>query len=195
MTLKTTAVQKPPQALPATSLEPAQGRCRLFAVQPFEKECAVKRWSMLLLALLPLWAQALEIGERLAPWTLLDQFDQPYSLDSQARILLVARSMDAAKVVNAALKDKPKGYLHERHGVFVADIQRMPTVIAKLFAVPAMKDYPYRVMLDRDGRVAPRYPAAEDQVLWLQLQDGQLVARQAFATAAQLAAALERAQP
>ena len=80
MTLKTTAVQKPPQALPATSLEPAQGRCRLFAVQPFDKECAVKRWSMLLLALLPLWAQALEIGERLAPWTLLDQFDQPLSL-------------------------------------------------------------------------------------------------------------------
>ena len=95
----------------------------------------MKRWSMLLLALLPLWAQALEIGERLAPWTLLDQFDQPYSLDSQARILLVARSMDAAKVVNAALKDKPKGYLQERHGVFVADIQRMPTVIAKLLSL------------------------------------------------------------
>lgn len=155
----------------------------------------MKRWSILLLGLLPLWVQALEVGERLAPWTLLDQFDQAYSLDSQTQVLLVARSMDAAKVVNAALKDQPKGYLQARHGVFVADIQRMPTLIAKLFAVPAMRDYPYRVMLDRDGRVAPRYPAADDKVLWLQLQDGRLVSRQEYSTAGQLAEALERLQP
>ncbi|NBF06142.1 FAD/FMN-containing dehydrogenase [Pseudomonas sp. Fl5BN2] len=155
----------------------------------------MKRWSILLLGLLPLWAQALEIGERLAPWTLLDQYDQAYSLDSQAKVLLVARSMDAAKVVNAALKDQPKGYLQARHGIFVADIQRMPTLIAKMFAVPAMRDYPYRVMLDRDGRVVPRYPGAEDKVLWLQLQEGQLVGRQEYATAEQLAEALERLQP
>ncbi|ERO63686.1 hypothetical protein P308_27930 [Pseudomonas piscis] len=150
---------------------------------------------MLLLVLLPLWAQALEIGERLAPWTLLDQFDEAYSLDGQARILLVARSMDAAKLVNAALKDQPKGYLQERGGVFVADIQRMPALIAKMFAVPAMRDYPYRVMLDREGRVAPRYPATEDKVLWLQLRDGQLVERHEYASAEQLAAALEQARP
>nr|WP_283950387.1 FAD/FMN-containing dehydrogenase [Pseudomonas piscis] len=150
---------------------------------------------MLLLVLLPLWAQALEIGERLAPWTLLDQFDEAYSLDGQARILLVARSMDAAKLVNAALKDHPKGYLQERGGVFVADIQRMPALIARMFAVPAMRDYPYRVMLDREGRVAPRYPATEDKVLWLQLRDGQLVERHEYASAEQLAAALEQARP
>lgn len=71
----------------------------------------------------------------------------------------------------------------------------MPALIAKMFAVPAMRDYPYRVMLDRDGRVAPRYVAAEDKVLWLQLQDGRLVARQEYATAEQLAAALEQARP
>ncbi|MBC2659605.1 FAD/FMN-containing dehydrogenase [Pseudomonas sp. MSSRFD41] len=155
----------------------------------------MKRWSMLLLVLLPLWAQALEIGERLAPWTLLDQFDEAYSLDGQARILLVARSMDAAKLVNAALKDQPKGYLQERGGVFVADIQRMPALIARMFAVPAMRDYPYRVMLDREGRVAPRYPASEDKVLWLQLRDGQLVERHEYASAEQLAAALEQSRP
>lgn len=80
-----------------------------------------------LLSLLPLWAQAVELGERLAPWTLLDQFDQAYTLDNQAQVLLVARSMDAAKLVDAALQGQPKGYLEARHVVFVADIQRMPS--------------------------------------------------------------------
>lgn len=155
----------------------------------------MKRWSILLLGLLPLWAQALEIGERLAPWTLLDQFDQAYSLDSQAQILLVARGMDAAKVVNGALKDKPKDYLQARHGVFVADIQRMPRLVAKLFAVPAMQSYNYRVMLDRDARIAPRYPAPVDKVLWLQLDNGKLTARHEYGSAAELREALEQVKP
>ncbi|WP_223485957.1 FAD/FMN-containing dehydrogenase [Pseudomonas sp. A-RE-19] len=155
----------------------------------------MKYWPVLLLSLLPLWAQALEVGEHLAPWTLLDQFDQAFTLDNQTQTLLVARSMDAAKLVDAALQGQPKGYLEARHAVFVADIQRMPRLIAKMFAVPAMRDYSYRVMLDRDGRVAPRYPGPVDKVLWLQLRNGQLVGEYEYATAAQLREALEKALP
>ncbi|WP_339541719.1 FAD/FMN-containing dehydrogenase [Pseudomonas sp. JAI120] len=150
---------------------------------------------VLLLSVLPVWAQAIEVGERLAPWTLLDQFDQAYTLDNQAQILLVARSMDAAKLVDAALQGQPKGYLEARHAVFVADIQRMPRLIAKLFAVPAMQSYNYRVMLDRDARIAPHYPAAADKVLWLQLDNGTLVSQHEYGTAAELRQALEQVKP
>nr|WP_256356877.1 FAD/FMN-containing dehydrogenase [Pseudomonas sp. PDM32] len=145
--------------------------------------------------MLPLWANALEVGERLAPWTLLDQFDQAFTLDSRTQTLLVARSMEAAKLVDAALQGQPKGYLEARHAVFLADIQRMPRLIAKMFAVPAMRDYSYRVMLDREGRVAPRYPGAVDKVLWLQLKDGRLMDQHEYATAAQLREALETSGP
>lgn len=142
-----------------------------------------------------MWAQAVEVGERLAPWTLLDQFDEAYTLGNQAQILLVARSMEGAKLVDAALQGQPKGYLEARHAVFVADIQRMPRLIAKLFAVPAMQAYNYRVMLDRDARIAPRYPAPVDKVLWLQLDNGKLAARQEYGCAMELRQALEQVQP
>ncbi|QHD05090.1 FAD/FMN-containing dehydrogenase [Pseudomonas sp. R76] len=155
----------------------------------------MKCFVVLFLSLLPLWAQAIEVGERVAPWTLLDQFDQAYTLDDQAQILLVARSMDAAKLVDAALQGQPKGYLDARHAVFVADIQRMPRLIAKLFAVPAMQAYNYRVMLDRDARIAPRYPGAVDKVLWLQLDNGKLVAQHEYSSAAELRQALEQVKP
>lgn len=150
---------------------------------------------LLLLGLLPLWVSALELGERLAPWTLLDQFDQAFTFDSRTQTLLVARSMEGAKLVDAALQGQPKGYLENRQAVFVADIQRMPQLIVKMFAVPAMRDYSYRVMLDRDGRVATRYPGAVDKVLWLQLKDGQLVGQHEYSTAAQLREALEKSRP
>ncbi|KAB0511801.1 hypothetical protein SAMN04490189_3346 [Pseudomonas koreensis] len=152
------------------------------------------RW-LLLLAVVPLWAQALEVGERLAPWTLLDQYDQAFTLDNRTTTLLVARDMDGAKLIKQALKDQPKGYLEARHAVFVADIQRMPALIAKMFAVPAMRDYSYRVLLDREGRVASRYPGAEGSVLWLQLKDGRLLEQREYADAAQLHEALEKARP
>jgi hypothetical protein len=152
------------------------------------------RW-LLLFAVFPLCAHALETGERLAPWTLLDQYEQPFTLDNSTNTLLVARDMDGAKLIKEALKDQPKGYLEARHAVFVADIQRMPALIAKMFAVPAMRDYHYRVMLDREGRVASRYPGAEGQVLWLQLKDGRLLSQREYANAGDLREALEKARP
>jgi len=155
----------------------------------------VKFCWLLVLAVIPLWAQALEIGERLAPWTLLDQYDQPFTLDNRTTTLLVARDMDGARLIKQALKDQPKGYLEARHAVFVADIQRMPALIAKMFAVPAMRDYSYRVMLDREGRVASRYPGAEGSVLWLQLKDGRLLEQHEYIDAASLHEALEKARP
>ena len=155
----------------------------------------MKFFLVLFLCLLPVWAQAVEVGERLVPWTLLDQFDQAYTLDSQVQTLLVARNMDAAKVLDAALQGQPKGYLEVRHAVFVADIQRMPRLIAKLFAVPAMQSYNYRVMLDRDARIAPRYPGPVDKVLWLQLDNGKLVAQREYSSAADLRQALEQVKP
>lgn len=154
----------------------------------------MKYASVLLLSLMPLFAHALETGERLAPWTLLDQYDQAYSLDDQTAIVLVARNMDGAKRVKAALQDRPKGYLEARRAVFVADVQRMPALIAKLFAIPAMRDYSYRVMLDRDGNVASRYPGAEDSVLWVQLKQGKVATVREFSDAEALRAALEEAR-
>jgi hypothetical protein len=145
-----------------------------------------------LLILVPCAAQALEVGERLAPWTLLDQFDKPYTFNEQTQTLLVARSMDAAKLVNGALQDKPEGFLEARKTVFVADIHKMPALISKMFAVPGMRAYSYRIMLDRDARVVPRYDGDIDKVLWLQVQNGRLVKQQQFSSSDELRAALER---
>ena len=155
----------------------------------------MKAAALLLLCLLSTAVLALEPGERLASWTLLDQHDAPYTLNDETRILLVARDMDGAKLVNAALEGKPKGYLDERHAVFLADISRMPSVIATLFALPKMRDYNYRILLDRDARIAPRYQAGEGQVLWLQLDGLQIVAQQVFTRADDLRQALERQAP
>ena len=146
---------------------------------------------LLLMCLLPGLAHALDPGDRLAPWTLLDQHERPYSLTPDTRVLLVARDMQGARLVKEALAEQRAGYLEARGAVFVADIERMPAVISTLFAIPAMRDYPYRVMLDRQGRVVERYAVPDAQVLLMRLDRGTLVSQDAYAEAEALKQALD----
>lgn len=154
----------------------------------------MKKTWVLLFGLFSTVVMAIEPGERLAPWRLLDQFEQPYSLDERLQVLL-ARDMQGAKLMEVALQGKPKGYLAQRHVLFLADISRMPGPIASLFAVPAMRDYSYRVLLDRQVRVAPRYPAAAATVLWLDRRAGRFLAQRSFTDASALAVALAQVGP
>lgn len=128
-------------------------------------------------------------------WTLLDQYDKPYTATADLKVLLVAHDMAGSKLVKAALADRPKGYLESRSTAFVADISRMPAPISKLFAIPAMRDYSYRVLLDREPRVANRFPAKADAVTWLQLEQGKVVATRQFDSAQALRQALEQGEP
>lgn len=128
-------------------------------------------------------------------WTLLDQFDKPYTASADLKVLLVAHDMAGSKLVKAALAERPAGYLEARHAAFVADISRMPAPVSKLFAIPAMRDYTYRVLLDREPRVANRFPAQADAVTWLHLEQGKVVATQQLDSAEALRQALERSEP
>lgn len=112
-------------------------------------------------------------------WTLLDQNEKAYTLNDSAQVLLVARSMSSAKLVNAALEGQPEGYLDARNIVYVADIEKMPSLV-KLVAVPAMRSAKYRIMLDQDGRVANRYGGDRDTVQWLVLNNGVVIKEQRF---------------
>jgi len=128
-------------------------------------------------------------------WTLLDQFDTPYTANPDLRVVLIARDMTGSKLLKAALEGRPSGYLESRQAVFVADISRMPGPISAMFAVPAMRDYAYRVLLDRDARIASRFTAQPEVVTWLQLEQGRVVDTRRFDNAEALRQALERGTP
>lgn len=151
----------------------------------------MKCLSLLLTGIFCASAAAADVPARTAPWTLLDQFDNAYTLNKDAKVLLVARSMSTAKLVNAAIESQPAGYLESRHVVYLADIEKMPG-IAKLIAIPAMRSAKYRIMLDQQGTVAGRYEGDRDTVQWLELKEGGVAREQRFADVAQLQDALAK---
>lgn len=150
----------------------------------------MKGFTLLLLGALGASAASAETAPAIAPWTLQDQFDKAYSLRAETRVLLIARSMSSARLVNRAVEDTPKGFL-DQHGVaFVADIEMMPAPAQWVF-LPAMRSASYRILLDRDGTVADRYAGDRDSVQWLELKDGQVTREARFAELAPLQQALQ----
>lgn len=147
---------------------------------------------VILLTSLSLTVQALEPGDRLTSFDLQDQFEKPARLSDTTALVLVASSREAAGVVDEAIKEQPKGYLEARNALYVADVSQMPGFITNWFLVPSMRSANYRILLDWDSVVAPRHLGQDGQVLWLELDQGEIVERRTFTSADDLREALER---
>jgi hypothetical protein len=164
--------------------------------------CSLRRASglpqaigMLLLVLLFVAAgraATLAPGSALAPLTLDDQHDVPLTIGPQTRIVLFTRDMDAGDLVKEALAEHAT-LLDGAQAVYVSDISGMPSLIARLFAVPAMRKRPYRMLLDRDGTATAEIPSAKGKVTVLRLADLRVESIEYLDSAAAVRAALSPA--
>lgn len=117
-------------------------------------------------------AEPLRPGQLIPDIRLTDQHDVEGRLDATIRLVLVTRDMDAGNLVKDALAERGGPTLEAGHAVYISDISRMPGVITKLFALPAMRKRDYRILLDRDGKATADVPSKEGKVTALRIADG-----------------------
>jgi hypothetical protein len=135
-------------------------------------------------------AESLAPGVRMPGLMLSDQHDVQFTLGPETRYVVFARDMDAADIVEEALADDGAKVLADADAVFVSDIHRMPGIITRLFALPAMRKRPYRMLLDREGEVTGTFPSQEEKVSLIRLNSLEIESVDYFDTAAALRAAL-----
>ncbi len=132
------------------------------------------RGMTLALALLLACGAAAEpygVGDSLAPLTLQDQHDEEHTLDTSVQVVLFSRDMEGGDLLEEALEETPKGLLPRHHALYVADIHKMPGLVARMFAIPSMRKRPYPMLLDRDGDITARFPSEEGKATLLFLDD------------------------
>jgi hypothetical protein len=100
-------------------------------------------------------------GDVLEPFALEDAHGRTHRVDAAVRVVLLSRDMEGGALLKEALEGVDAAWLAERGAVYVADISRMPGLVARLFAIPRMRGRAYPVLLDRDGSVTARLPTAE----------------------------------
>lgn len=114
-----------------------------------------------------------EIGV-LTPQVFEDQHGQPISLSVTTQWLIFSHNKAGGSWVKQALNDLDITDIEVRGGLYVADTSAMPGIITKLFALPKMKNYDFRIALDNTGELTSDWPKSPDTVTLLRLDGLQI---------------------
>ena len=147
----------------------------------------------LALACLGVGAAPAEPGAALPLFKLNDQHDKAVLIGPATQILIFTAEKPASDMVIKVLSAKPKGALERSGTVYVADISALPTVFARMFALPKLRELPFPVALARDAATVADLPRRAGFATVLTLRSEQVIRVQYAQDEAQLLRAIEAA--
>ncbi len=136
-------------------------------------------------------AEPYAVGSTLPKLELPDQHGAARTLDESVRALVFSRDMKAGDVVKAAVEKAGPDLFDRNSAVYVVDVKGMPAIIRTLFAMPAMRRRPYKLLVDDEGVKTADMPGGATYPTVLVLDKLRVTAISFPTTADELIAALE----
>ncbi len=119
------------------------------------------------------FANALSVGDSTPNFKIKDQFEKDNVIKSDAELVLFAGDKGMSEVLRDYLKPKGKGFLESKKAYYMADISGMPSLIAKFFALPKMKKYPFSILLVNEEQ-AKSFDKKEDNITVYTINNGKV---------------------
>ena len=133
---------------------------------------------------------AIEVGDPFPVWELTDQFDETHQLPGEStQVIVFVRSKQADETLAPVLESAVAESLGNGEVVYVSDISRMPGLISRLFALPALRDRSYPVVLVREEGVSAPLVTRTDCLALYRIERGTVAAREALCTEKDVTAA------
>jgi hypothetical protein len=123
---------------------------------------------------------------------LKDQFDTTTSTTTQLQWLIFSDDKEVSNIVNKALDELKITDIAGLKGLYVSDISKMPGFVTKMFAIPKMKKYAFKVVLDREGKVTADWPKEKGKATLLELDQLQIKSSQFSNKVEEIKAFLEK---
>lgn len=139
---------------------------------------------------LAVWAGPVATGQLLPPLALKDQHDQAWSVGPDTRQVLLATDRAAASLVQSVLGMQPAGFLASRQAVYQPDMSRMPGFVTRSFALPALRQQPFRLGVVLDGRILEGWPRPQAGLSLITLSQGRVERLDTLNTETELRSAL-----
>jgi len=119
------------------------------------------------------FAQTLKVGDTLPTITLADQFEKTHTVSDKSKRILVAFDKSTSDLLKEFLLAKDDDFLKNNQTVYIGDISGMPSLIAKFFAIPKMKKYPFSILF-LDEKNENTFSKKEDKITVYTLENGKI---------------------
>ena len=110
-------------------------------------------------------SEAITIDKELASFSFKDQFDKEHHLTNKIKKIVFVFSKPTGHIMRVYMGDKKPDYLTSRDILFIADISGMPSLIAKMFAIPDMQESKYPILLIKEKENAIRFRNEKQKML------------------------------
>lgn len=100
-----------------------------------------------------------------------DANEQTIELTPQTKWVLLSSEKAAGKAVKESLEALEIMDMEAAGGLYIADVSAMPGFITKLFAIPKMQDYSFRLAVVNDETQLQDWPKKEDHVTAMKLNN------------------------
>lgn len=132
-------------------------------------------FSIFLLTFFSLHALAEPAGDRIQkitlPESLEDQFGNKTALRNDTRIVIFSAQKDVNEMINEFLGSSGQEYMDRYKIVYIADIHKMPSIITRLFALPRLRDLPYKIFLIYEESIALPIPRKENMATVFRIEN------------------------
>ena len=133
------------------------------------------------------------VGATLPRIELPDQHGEARTIDDSVRAIVFSRDMKAGDVVKAAVEQAGPDLFDRNAAVYVVDVKGMPAIIRTLFAMPAMRRRPYKLLVDDEGAKTADFPGGATYPTVLVLEKLRVTALSYPTTAEELIALIQPA--
>ncbi|MDT8337708.1 MAG: hypothetical protein RQ763_00770 [Sulfurimonas sp.] len=154
-----------------------------------------KFFTALTLSVAILGAAPLSIN---SPLNMLDSFKYETPMGRQMKIpkktklVIVAFEKDTGALVNEYLNTQSPFYLPKNNSVFIADINKMPSVITNMFALPKLQKYKHLIYLHYGEKFQNAVPNEEQKITLLHIEGSKIKEISFISTKEELKMAIEK---
>ena len=151
--------------------------------------------TLLTLSLTLFATDVLTVGthlDKLKQYKYENQNKYPMQIPTATKLIIVSFEKDTGALVNDYLDTKTSSYIIDHNAVFIADINRMPSIITKMFALPKMQEYKHPIYLHYEDQFENFVPHQEEKLTLLYMKDQKVENIAYISTVEELKAAIEK---
>ena len=131
----------------------------------------IKIFFMNILFALYIFAQTLQIDDKIPNFKIKNQFDKIINFDKNIKNLIISYDKKTTNIFNEKIK---KSKIQKNYQ-FIIDVSAAPKPVVELFIKPVMQNYSHDILMsdDRDFNLILPY-RDDDTLVWLILENGEI---------------------